>query len=165
MQLATKPHPFVIYWFNDILTLLLTDCVCPTLQKANLSLKKANQSYPLLPLRGVSKQDFKHAFNLNLSMGFSLRLNSKVKAEVKQLVKPKKRKVLTSTCLHQIPCGWVVNSLYFRSHLCRFESWDGHLTFIFTRSASSDMAEQIQRVYLLKLYIMLWMARRGEVFL
>ena len=28
---------------------------------------KISQSYPLLPLEGVLKQDFKHAFNLNFN--------------------------------------------------------------------------------------------------
>ena len=46
------------------------------------------QSYPLLLLRGVLKQDFKLAIDLNSTYGFSLRLNTKVKAEVKRLVKP-----------------------------------------------------------------------------
>ena len=54
-----------------------------------------SQSYPLLPPGGVLNYDFKLAFNLNLTTGFSLWLNSKEKAKVKQLVKPKTN---VSTC-------------------------------------------------------------------
>ena len=43
----------------------------PRINNFNFSLLVlARQSHPLLPLEGVLKQDFKHAFNLNLTHGF-----------------------------------------------------------------------------------------------
>ena len=74
------------------------------------------QSYPLLPLRGVLNQDFKLAFYLNSTYGFSLRLNTQVKAEVKQLVKPKNQRLQSSHLLMRLcfPIG-SSNKLYMNT--------------------------------------------------
>ena len=48
----------------------LTKCV-PGLKDMKYQERlKVNESYPLLPLGGVLKQDFKHSFNLNLTHRF-----------------------------------------------------------------------------------------------